>query len=253
MNNSLDRMKHFLDQRTLALLILIIATICGLSFLQMRSSASGVKFVSVQGEIDNRQRSKIYELLGEVALAEIDLVDLRARIESVSWIANASVERQWPDSLVVTVIPQHAIALWNDDAYINESGRVFHSDFEQGQRLSQLYGPEGSEERVIQHYQKVNNALLKVGQSIETLRLDDRGAWTLTNDVGIKVLLGKDELMERIQRLVSITGHVGLVGRLEDIQQIDTRYSNGVAVGWKQSREGVELAKAFNLQRVQKL
>ena len=212
-----------------------------------------VEFVSVDGEINPQQRSEVLILLSSLSLSNTNISFLRSRIESVSWIARVSVERHWPNSLVVNVVPEKAIALWNDNAFINDRGEVFLSDYAHGLRLAQLYGPVGSEREVMREYQLISNALLKVGRSIEILKLNDRGAWALTNDLGIEALLGKDELMERMRRLVLVTERIELMGRLDEIQQIDTRYSNGVAVSWSPASEGMDLARTFKSQRELKL
>jgi len=235
-------------------LILFGLVLIGSTFFIMRNvEPLEVKYVSVDGEIDQQQRNEVLMLLSSLSVRNSSLKSISSRIESVSWIAQTSVERRWPDSLVVKVVPHRAIALWNDDAFINDSGEVFLSDYEHGKHLSQLYGPAGSESEVMRQYQLINNVLLKVGRYIEVLTLDERGAWTLINDLGIEVLLGKEGLMEKVQRFVLIAEHVDLIGRLDEIQRIDTRYSNGVAVSWKHATEGMELAKTFKSQREQKL
>lgn len=246
------------QQRLLVLLMFALATMSGSLYLVLNVQPLEIEYVSVDGQLDEQQltqqqRNEVLTLLSSLSLTNGNIKFLRSRIESVSWVAETTVERKWPDTLLVKVVPEKAIALWNNDAFINDVGEVFHSDYEHGQHLAQLYGPVGSEREVMRQYQLVNNALLKVGRSIQALRLDSRGAWILTNDLGIEVLLGRDELMERIQRLILIAEHVDLMGRLDEIERIDTRYANGVAVSWKHATEGMELAKTFKLQREQKL
>ncbi|HIG40206.1 MAG: cell division protein FtsQ/DivIB [bacterium] len=217
-----------------------------------------VNYVSVGGSINDGQRRDVYRQLASTQLVNPSIAGLRQEVETISWVSRAVVERKWPDSVFISVVPQKAIALWNDDAFINDAGQVFFSGFElssyqRGRHLAQLYGPPGSERKVMQQYQQLNNALLKTGSFIEVLTLDERGAWSFTNDTGIEVMLGKEELMERIQRLLIVSENIDLTERQHQIRKIDTRYSNGVAVSWKKSMEGIDLAKTFKSQRELKL
>jgi cell division septal protein FtsQ len=65
-------------------------------------------------------------------------------------------------------------------------------------------------------------------------------------------LLGKSALMERVQRLLTVTEYIEQSGKLDQIEQIDTRYGNGVAVSWK-NQSGTNLATNYNSQRDAKL
>ncbi len=247
--------------KVLSMRFLLVAAIfasLGITFTLIRNNKLEVNYVSVDGNLIQQQRAEIYERLSDLDLSNMTIDELKYGFEEVSWISQVSVERKWPDSLIVNVRPERAIALWNDDAFINPQGQAFTSEYElasvdKDHRLAQLYGPEGSEKEVVLQYQQLNNALFKIGQSIDEIRLNERGAWTFRNNTGVEVLLGKDELMDRIQRLLLVVEHVELMGKLDSVRVIDTRYSNGVSISWKATTDGLEIAKTFNLQREQKL
>jgi cell division protein FtsQ len=256
-------MKEFLHmlirpKNTMAVAVAVLGL--GLALYALDDMAYETRYISVTGNISAQQRSEIFVWLSDFAAENADIENIKKELEAKSWVAHAAVERHWPDGLVISIEPEIAIALWNDDAFINDRGKVFSSEYVSAYNLSkrvgpltQLYGPAGREMEVMQQYQRLNNALLKEGRSIDILRLNSRGGWVFVNDMGIEVLLGKDELMERIQRLLKVAGHVDLNGKLDEVRSIDARYSNGVAVSWKNTVEGMEIAKTFNSQREQKL
>jgi len=101
----------------------------------------------------------------------------------------------------------------------------------------------------MQQYQQLSRALARSGQTIATLALDERGGWQFTTGQGIRVMLGKDDIMERIQRFLLVVDSAGLSSRMEDIDQIDTRYSNGMAVSWKSATKGLDIARTDNSKR----
>lgn len=212
-----------------------------------------ITYVSVGGDLSTGQRREIYARLASQPLKGVTISELREQLERKLWVAKVSVERQWPDVIKVNVVPEVAIALWNDDALINDRGKIFKSDYMQIDLLAQLFGPDGKEKEVMQKFQQINSVLLKTGRSIDFIRLDERGSWMFKDDLGIVVLLGKDQLMERMQRLIAIASLIEMNKQLDEISMIDTRYSNGAAVSWKQTLDSLELSESFKRQREQRL
>lgn len=221
--------------------------------------------VAVDGEITTEQRAAVFNFLRDKQLFDLPMAEIQDRVEQEGWISSAALARRWPDTLVVTITTEKPVALWNDDAFLNDKGEVFKSPFPNQSRLPQLYGPEDEQELVMAQYLQLNNMLFKGGQQIEQLKLDDRGNWRFQSNLNIDVLLGKTALMERVQRLLHITDYIDDKGKLGQIKQIDTRYVNGVAVAWLdqevsavalQSTEvspELKLATHYNLQRESQL
>ena len=98
----------------------------------------------------------------------------------------------------------------------------------------------------MEQYQQLAKALGRLGRSIGMLKLDERGAWEFRTASGIHVMLGKDDIMDRFQRFLLVLGSKQLAPRVNDVKQIDTRYSNGVAVSWKEVPTGLKVAKTDN-------
>jgi len=233
-------------------LLMVMASAAALSIAVNSSSMTEVKRLSVKGELSVNQRNAVLGLINNQQSLDTPISDLQQKLEMESWIESATVERSWPDTVVVTVTSEHPIALWNDDAYLNDKGQVFISPFVNRARLPQLYGPVGKEFIVMTQFQQLNNTLFKVGQHIEMLTLGPRDNWRFQSDAGIEVLLGKSALMERVQRLLAVTAYIDQSGKLDQIEQIDTRYGNGVAVAWK-DQSGTNMATNYNSQREEKL
>jgi cell division protein FtsQ len=78
------------------------------------------------------------------------------------------------------------------------------------------------------------------------------GAWQFTTGNGITVLLGKDDVMERLQRFLIVMDDADLASRLAEVERIDTRYPNGMAVSWKntaRARNDLDIVKTEHTQR----
>jgi cell division protein FtsQ len=237
--------------------IAVMAAGTALSLAVNNGVVSEVKQVSVTGDITVNQRNAVFRLLTDYEVLAIPIDRLQQELAAEGWIQSATVERRWPDELMISIVPERPIALWNDDAYLNDEGEVFNSPFVNQARLPQLYGPVGKEAVVMAQYQQLNTTLFRLGQSIETLTLGARENWRFQSDAGIEVLLGKAALMERIQRLLRVTEFIDEQGRLDQVEQIDTRYGNGVAVAWKDQSSMAMMkpvvARNYNSQREEKL
>jgi cell division protein FtsQ len=66
------------------------------------------------------------------------------------------------------------------------------------------------------------------------MELDDRRAWHLQLDNAVLLELGRADAWQRLQRFVRAYPSI-FAGRLDDLQHVDLRYSNGFSVYWKQA------------------
>jgi len=234
------------------LMFLLLTSVCLslglLGYIVKTQPLIEIEQIAIAGDLSAEQHSALQELLQDQNLLELPMADIQASLDATGWIQGTTLGRAWPDVLRIHVVTEQPVALWNDDAYLNDKGVVFHSPFVNESRLPQLYGPVGSEELVMAQYLQLNNMLFKADQYIEQLQLDNRGNWEFQSNIGLDVLLGKTALMERVRRLLQITDHIALEHSLADIEQIDTRYVNGAAVAWKATKK-IDLATNYNSQR----
>ncbi|PLN73567.1 cell division protein FtsQ, partial [Klebsiella quasipneumoniae] len=81
-----------------------------------------------------------------------DVNIIQSQIERLPWIKQASVRKQWPDELKIHLVEYVPIARWNDQHMVDAEGNAFSvpADRTSKQNLPMLYGPEGSENEVLQ-------------------------------------------------------------------------------------------------------
>lgn len=166
-----------------------------------------------------------------------DLESVRSAFESVPWVRRASVKRQWPNQLVVTIEEHQPLGTWGDQGQlISVKGDIFTvnmAEAEENGRLFELTGPLGTEKEVVARFYDLYGWLTPVGLMPVGLQLSDRYAWTVVMDNGVVVELGREwsteTLRARVERLVGIYPQLAarLPGRIE---KLDLRYRNGLAV-----------------------
>ncbi|QGZ41295.1 cell division protein FtsQ [Pseudoduganella flava] len=165
-----------------------------------------------------------------------NLESVRQVFESVPWVRRATVRREWPDQLIVEVEEHEALGTWGEDGrLLSVKGDVFTANLaeaEEDHELPQFSGPDGSEKEVLSRYAELRKWFAPARLIPEGLALSGRYAWTVTLNNGMSVALGREQtptmLKERVERLVGIWPQ--LAARVQNIETIDMRYQNGLAL-----------------------
>ena len=95
----------------------------------------------------------------------------------------------------------------------------------------------------MQQYQMLSQMLRPLGFSITRLELRERGSWFLSTGQGVEILLGRDHLVEKMRRFISIYEKT-LKEQIANIERVDLRYPNGLAVAWRTPVEAPAAAVA---------
>jgi|GEM_PF-189402 len=164
---------------------------------------------------------------------QVDIREVRQAALSLPWVDDAHVRRIWPDTLRILITEQVPVARWRSGGLVNARGEIFSPDpTSYPEVLPELGGPQGHSADMLEHFQRLNKAFLPLKLTLTTLQIDDRRAWSFTLNNGIQVLLGKNDLENRLARLLRIYPRA-LASQADRIGRVDLRYSNGFAVGWK--------------------
>ncbi|MFS2006739.1 cell division protein FtsQ/DivIB [Duganella sp. CT11-25] len=174
---------------------------------------------------------------------------VRQAFESVPWVRRATVRREWPDQLIVALEEHEALGTWGEDGrLLSTKGDVFTANLaeaEEDHTLPEFDGPDGSEKEVLSRYDELRTWFAPLKLVPESLSLSGRYAWTVKLNNGMSVALGREQtsttLKERVDRLTGI--YPQLVEHLQNIDTIDMRYQNGLALsatGLKIPAEGAK-------------
>jgi cell division protein FtsQ len=166
-------------------------------------------------------------------ILELDLRAIQERLVEEPWINEVEVRRAWPPALQVKLIEEVPVARWGNRGLLNHQGDIFWPEkVDAYQFLPELSGPSHETVRIMQQFRDLNSLFIRSGITLAGLELESRGAWTLHLNNGIKVVAGRDDLMPRLRRFIQVY-EAQLVNQQESIEEVDIRYTNGVAVKWK--------------------
>ncbi|MES2625589.1 MAG: cell division protein FtsQ/DivIB [Pseudomonadota bacterium] len=225
----------FIGRTLVALLGVGAAGIASFGIYLALQQVSGQKIenVVIEGEMNFVSEDEIKDTVSRFvseSLVALDLETLKQELEMLPWISRVAVQREWPDKLIINVEEELAIARWRDSELLNQQGQIFVPEEIQGLlNLPRLSGPVNSEKEVMEQYQKFNQLMYPLGVRIRDLSMNDRGALTMLLTNGVKVKLGKDDVLERVRRLVTFM-ESRYSSDLLNMESIDLRYTNGIAV-----------------------
>lgn len=195
-----------------------------------------VEGVQVIGPLDHIDR---YGL--QVALADTlapgflasDMDAVKQRVETLPWVGEAQVQRLWPDQVEVIVKKRVPVANWLQNGVLDSNlTSFFPAQRPDLSLLPKLAGPEGAEKEVWHFYQSVTGMLKPLGLEVDVVSLAGHGAWSVHIKDGPWLLVGKDQISDRVRRMAS--AYDELSERWQSIRLVDLRYPNGFAVEWMQ-------------------
>ena len=191
--------------------------------------------IVLQGELNHVTTKQVQSALAELdyigTFMSQDINELRLSVEKIPWVSQVSVRKQWPDTVKIFLKEYQVGAIWNGIELLDVNGVVFNGDAASiEEKKVRLYGPENTQKLVLQTYRDTNNRLNALGLSVSSLVLNERRAWQVILDNGIRLELGNDAFDARLQRFISLYQKLG--DKVSKISYIDLRYDTGAAVGW---------------------
>lgn len=213
---------------------LVYLLVTNSKILYERINTQKIEAIVIEGGLENVQEEEIKIVVlkyVDQSLVAINLDEIKQSLSSNPWVKSVNIKREWPATLVVEIKEETAIANWGNKQLLNQEGEIFKPKNVLSQiNLPYLSGPEGSEQRVMEQYQQFNLLLYPQGLRISSLKLNSRLAWSVELENGIHIKVGNKMVMERMKRFVESIGEV-FKENFVDINTIDLRYNNGIAVG----------------------
>lgn len=190
-----------------------------------------IRWLEVSGDLERLTAAQIRAAVSQQArrgFFAVDIEQARAEVEMLPWVEQASVARQWPDALQISVLEQRAVARWKDQALVSRHGKLFEVAGTSGmQGLTRLAGPQGRQLEVFERWQEMRAGLAAEGLEIRLVELDRRGAWRLELSSGLELRLGREDVLQRLARFMRVRADLS---RMEGIDSVDLRYPNGLAL-----------------------
>jgi cell division protein FtsQ len=193
--------------------------------------------VRVIGELNAAEQLQVRETLNlniSGGLLSVDLHQLAASLEALSWPRDVKIRRVWPDKLTVELDKALVVAAWNND-YLTMDGQVVQLAMEVTD-LVRFDCLNTQPRAALDLYQRLQRETGAAGLQIARLSENELGEWTLELTNGIELNIGVSELSERVARFISVY-RAELADRIDEVASVDARYASGIAVSWRNQNE----------------
>ncbi|NLS43688.1 cell division protein FtsQ [BEV proteobacterium] len=171
---------------------------------------------------------------GTFMTQDVDVI--QQQIERLPWIKQASVRKQWPDELKIHLVEYVPVVRWNDQLMVDAEGNSFSVPAERvgNRKMPLLYGPEGSENDVLEGYRTMSRVLASSKLTLKMVAMSARHSCQLGLEDDIRLELGCDERARRLERFLGLYPLLKRQAQNDNkrVSYVDLRYDTGAAVGW---------------------
>ena len=222
----------------LGMVALVLAWVAQLPAFAFRS-------IRVEGDVARNSVSTIRaNALPKLAggFFTMDLHQAQRAFESVPWVRQAVVRREWPARLSVRLEEYRPVALWGarDEGatrLVSAYGEVFDANVGdvEDDNLPTLQGPDGSAPQMLAMLHRLAPVLARIDARIDALGLSDRGSWRIETDGGAEIELGRgsdDEVVARTERFAATLTQMTSRYRRR-LESADLRHNDGYALRLK--------------------
>lgn len=230
---------------TAAVLLLTFAVFGAVALARWvaRMPVFDIRSITVSGDVQHNNlltlRANVTPRLSGTFFS-VDLARVRTVFESVPWVRQAVVRRDFPNRLQVVLQEHKPVAYWGGDGdvrLINSFGEVFEANVGEVEQeaLPQLSGPEGRSAEVLAMYRTLAPLFEPMELPIEQLELSGGGSWRAHLESGAVIELGRGEtadIVARVQRfLQTLTQVTSRYARHANaVESADLRHENGYAI-----------------------
>ena len=198
---------------------------------------SPVQVVRVSGELSLPERDAVKAAVLQRldgGLLGISLDDVVEGVLALSWPREVRVRRMWPGIVDVNVTKDTFVARWGGGGVLNSGGQVVDSAGPPDESLPLIRCANANGSRAMQIFQMLGQVLADTSLKVAEVEEDALGEWRVTFTNELTVSLGHEELLERVERFSHVYRKV-IEERIAQVDHVDARYRNGVAVSWRDS------------------
>lgn len=195
-----------------------------------------IRYIKIYASFQHVQRDLLQQTIlpyVNVSFFQLNTQQLQQSLEQIPWVADAEIERDWPDTISIKINEQQAAARWAAGGLINTQGQLFSApDSSTNAQLPLLNGPPGQASVAWQYYQQASALLSSLKLAISSLDMTARHALRITLTDGTIILTGQDDIWTHLQRFIRVYPKIFTDPNLK-AQIIDLRYDNGLAITWR--------------------
>jgi len=236
-------------------LFLSVLTVISLTFVMLynyllNSPYMRLEHVEIHG-VDENIRNELLQTCGltsEQGLLGLKLESLKMEMEKHPWVRTATVQRRFPDTLIVQVEKQEPVMLVLLDQifYMNIQGELFKPVMSSEEIdfpiLTGLSSKDPEQKKTLEQTAQVLNVLraeedLWSLQNLSEIHLNQNGGISLFfNHIQAAINISHRNPARNMEELKLITKHLNESGKINLVTQIDLNHVDGAIVSFKKNQ-----------------
>ena len=244
---------EFRWHRSFKWLLILMPFIAGAAYISQQDTLMPIKTIQLSGTfqyIDQQEvESTVRQFIGE-GFFSLDINRVQKTLGDKAWAESISIRRVWPDRLNIIIVEKRPVARWDKNHLLSDKAVVYQAKTKAFAELPLVHTAGSNPGQMLHLYYRLASQFAGLNESVIAVRKDSRGALDMQLDNGLTIKVGRSDIERKIARFVMIYRQQ-IQPRLDQIQQLDLRYSNGFAVAWKkellQSRDQASLWRNNNV------
>ncbi|NJS35303.1 MAG: FtsQ-type POTRA domain-containing protein [Brachymonas sp.] len=206
--------------------------IFGIARIVVEGDTSHHSSVSLQANVGSRISGNFFTT---------DLAQVRNVFESVPWVRKATVRREFPNRLRITIEEHRSVGFWGADTesrMVNTHGEIFEANTGEAETddLPRLVGVDNQSQQMLKMYRQLQSVFKPFDATVEQLNLSHQGSWALLLDSGAEMELGlgsTEQVLARLNKFLATQRQVLATYQragLDRIESVDLRHAQGYAI-----------------------
>lgn len=207
-----------------------------------------LKQVKMEG-VDSNIRQELIETCGlnpDLSLLELNLNELREKMENHPWIRSAKLIRRFPHTLIVRAQKESpsALVLMEKVSYMNHWGEVFTQVEEwEDMDFPVITGVSGKDPKALKEKLEMASLILKVLEpetglwslnELSEIHVNRDGHMSLYfSHMKAEITLKSRDLQSKMDGLKKVAEHLRSTGRIHQVTRINLNHADGALVSFK--------------------
>ena len=219
--------------------IFVVATLFALgwrSFIYTKPSNSPIKQVKILAAYEHLDKQTLQQVITPYfkgGFFYLNVIGLKKQLLNLPWVHTVSIQRKWPDAVIIHIVEQQAVLQWGAKALVNSEGAIFHPPaITFPDNLPIVFGPQEQVSEIFTLYQQLTLRFKPLGLTIQKLFLKPQHYWEVLLNNNMVIYLKEIEPLSQIDFLLILYSKI-IAERNYPPKSIDLRYNNGgLAVQW---------------------
>lgn len=231
---------YLLQQFMLRVLWLILFIgLSALVYSQMtRDDVLPIQEIKVSGEFEQLMSQDLEPIIENGLHGNfftVDVSDIYQQLVALPWVEKVWIHRIWPNTIKVNFQEQKPVAILKDKGLLNQSGVVFTGEITPfSDKLPKFVVAKNYIAESIKQFEKNSKILRENDLEARVFYYDERKSQKIKLSNGIELILGRVDVEERLKKFVKAY-RMQLQNETRKILRVDLRYTNGLAIAWRQA------------------